>query len=49
MCDHRRGFGLVNKFIDHLQIVTKNNYNTITDFQALQFTRAHSVVFSVCY
>jgi hypothetical protein len=23
------GFGLVNEFIDHLQVVTTNNYNTI--------------------
>jgi hypothetical protein len=22
-------FGLVNRFIDHLQVVTTNNYNTI--------------------
>jgi hypothetical protein len=26
--DYRRGFRLVNKFIDHLQVVTTNNYYT---------------------
>jgi hypothetical protein len=26
------GFGLVNRFIDHLQVVTTSNYNTIADF-----------------
>jgi hypothetical protein len=30
--DYRRGFGLVNRFIDHLEVVTTNNYNTIADF-----------------
>jgi hypothetical protein len=25
-------FGWVNKFIDHLQVVTTNNYYTIADF-----------------
>jgi hypothetical protein len=29
MCDYRRGFGLYIVFIDHLQVVTTNNYNTI--------------------
>jgi hypothetical protein len=24
------GFGLVNRFIDDLQVVTTNNYNTVT-------------------
>jgi hypothetical protein len=28
------GFGLVNRFIDHLQVVTTNNYDTIADFHA---------------
>jgi hypothetical protein len=26
------GFGLVNRFIDHSQVVTTNNYNNIADF-----------------
>jgi hypothetical protein len=26
------GFGLVNRFIDHLQVLTTNNCNTIADF-----------------
>jgi hypothetical protein len=29
-CDYRRGFWIVG-FIDHLQVATTNNYNTITD------------------
>jgi hypothetical protein len=32
------GFGLVTQFIDHLQVVTTNNYNTTTDFHTLQTT-----------
>jgi hypothetical protein len=30
--DYKMGFGLVNKFIDHLQVITMNNYNGIPDF-----------------
>jgi hypothetical protein len=30
------GFGLVTGFIDHLQAVTTNNYNTVTDLHNLQ-------------
>jgi hypothetical protein len=26
------GFGMMTRFIDHLQVVTTNNYNTIADF-----------------
>jgi hypothetical protein len=40
-CRYRRGFGLVNVFIDHLQVVTTNNYNTIavsTLYSSLQHT-----------
>jgi hypothetical protein len=29
MCDYRRGSGLDIGFIDHLQVVTTNIYNTI--------------------
>jgi hypothetical protein len=29
MSDYRRGFGLDIGFIDYLQVVTANNYNTI--------------------
>jgi hypothetical protein len=29
MCDYRRGFGLDIRFIDHLQVVTTNDYNTL--------------------
>jgi hypothetical protein len=31
---NKTGFGLVNRFIDHLQVVGTNNYNTIADFHA---------------
>jgi hypothetical protein len=43
------GVWVVNRFIDHLQVVTTNNCNIIVDFHALQFTRAHNVMFSACY
>jgi hypothetical protein len=29
------GFGLENRFIDHLQVVTPNNYNIITDIRTV--------------
>jgi hypothetical protein len=45
MGDYSRGFG----FIDHLQVLSTNKYNTIADFYILQITRAHNVVFLVCY
>jgi hypothetical protein len=32
----KMGFGLVNGFIDHLQVVTTINYNTVTDLHNLQ-------------
>jgi hypothetical protein len=31
MSDPRRGFGLELGFIDHLQVVTTNNYNSIME------------------
>jgi hypothetical protein len=40
------GFGLVNRFIDHLQGVTTNNYNTISDLHTLQITHAKSSQFA---
>jgi hypothetical protein len=36
------GFGLVIGFIDHIQIVTTSNYNTITNSHNQQFTTAHT-------
>jgi hypothetical protein len=45
MSDSRRGSGLDIGFIDHLQIVTTNNYNTISDFHTLQITTAHAKFF----
>jgi hypothetical protein len=41
------GFGLVNRFIDHLQVVTTNNYNTdlhATNQSALSFLSLFSLV-----
>jgi hypothetical protein len=32
----RRGFGLVIRFINNLQVVTTNNYYTLTDLHNLQ-------------
>jgi hypothetical protein len=28
------GFGLVNRFANHLQVVTTNNYNAVADFHS---------------
>jgi hypothetical protein len=39
----------VNRYIGHLQVVTANNYNSNHYFHTLQFTKAHSSVFSVYY
>jgi hypothetical protein len=41
------GVWLMNRFIDHLQVIITNKYNTIT-VSTLQFTGVHSLVFSVC-
>jgi hypothetical protein len=41
----RTGFGLVIEFIDHLQVVTKINYTTVTDFH----TTVHSTLASSFY
>jgi hypothetical protein len=52
MSDSRRGFELDIGFIDHLfthELVTTLNYSAIANFHSLQFTRAQSLVFSVCY
>jgi hypothetical protein len=42
----KTGFGLVIGFIDPLEAVTINNYNTITDFHTFQSTVAHALGFS---
>jgi hypothetical protein len=42
------GFGLVILFIEHLQLATTNNFNSIADFRTLQITTAHAKSFSAC-
>jgi hypothetical protein len=42
MSDSRWGFGLEIGFIDHLQAVTTNNFNTIANFHNLQITTTHA-------
>jgi hypothetical protein len=50
MCDYRRGFQLDIEFIDLFKTIRNYlNYSAIINFHALQFTRPHSLVFSVCY
>jgi hypothetical protein len=57
MSDYRRGFGLDIEFIDHFstqylfstRLVITLNYSAIVNLHTLQFTPAHSLVFSVCY
>jgi hypothetical protein len=36
------GFGLVIGFIEHLQIITTNNYSAITNSHTLQFIAART-------
>jgi hypothetical protein len=45
MCDYRWGFGLVNGFTDHLQVITTNNYNTIV-ISTLYSSPEHTVLCS---
>jgi hypothetical protein len=33
------GFGLVNRSVDHLRVITTNNYYTIADFQTTNHTK----------
>jgi hypothetical protein len=44
----KMGLGLVNRFIDHLQVITTNNCNAIA-ISTLYCSLEHSLVFSVCY
>jgi hypothetical protein len=37
---NRHGFGLIAGFIEHLQLVTTDTYDTITNLQAQQITTA---------
>jgi hypothetical protein len=44
------GVWLVNIFIDHLQVVTTNNYNTIADFNTTNhFTLSSQSTFTSFY
>jgi hypothetical protein len=49
MSDPRRGFGLEIGFIDHLQVVTVNDNNTIANFHTLQTTIAHPQSFQTSF
>jgi hypothetical protein len=40
------GFGLVNRFSDHVQVVTTNNYNTIAEFHTTNLLSLLSLVFT---
>jgi hypothetical protein len=42
LSDSGWGFGLDIGFIDNLQVMTTNKYNTVTNFHNLQITRAHT-------
>jgi hypothetical protein len=41
------GFRFVIGFINNLQVVTTNNYYTITDFRTFQSTVVHALGYSV--
>jgi hypothetical protein len=45
MCDSRRGFELDTGFVDHLQVVTTNNYSTVANSHTLLTTTAHAKFF----
>jgi hypothetical protein len=39
------GFGLLIGYIDHLHVITTNNYNTNADFHTLPISPAHDKSF----
>jgi hypothetical protein len=43
--DYTRDLDWEIGFIDHLQVVTTSNYNTIANFHTLQITTAHAKSF----
>jgi hypothetical protein len=36
------GFGLIIELIEHLQLVTTNHYNAVTNLHTLQIIMAHA-------
>jgi hypothetical protein len=49
LCDCQQGSGLETALIDHLQIVTANYYNTVTNFHTFQITTAHAKSFQSAF
>lgn len=51
MWDHWRSFGFHIEFIGHFntRLVITLNYSVIADLRTLQTTRAHKLMFLVCY
>jgi hypothetical protein len=45
LCDYRRGFGFEIGFINPLQVVTTNHYDTIANFLTFQIATAHAKSF----
>jgi hypothetical protein len=49
LCDCWQGSGLETGFIDHLQVITTNDYNNIANFHTLQITTAHAKSFQSAF
>jgi hypothetical protein len=47
--DSQFSFGLEMGFIDHLQVVTTKNYNTVYNFHSSQITTAHPKSFQSAF
>jgi hypothetical protein len=47
-CESRRGFVLDIRITDRTALVTRN-YSPIAEFNDLQITVKHTLVFSICY
>jgi hypothetical protein len=48
MCDYRRGFGLMNEFIDHLYTRLVSNYSATANLLNSQITTAPAKSFPAC-